>query len=347
MKRSLLLALTLCFSLVVFSENIKNIQFEGQQGKAIINTSAKRIFIYFPYKYQQEIYPLRTAKLIEIETENNIESSLSEVVDLRTWTKFTVGRDEWQIKGGYQLPESNFDNWHNEVISGFITLGRVECDDMVGGENQTTWDNGNPAYSASGSKNWPTKKVKLKDGSYAAELTTRSVIGVIASGNLFTGRIVRNMSLKQLLGFTSKDGKALIEWGVPFEARPRGIRVKFKYEGLGDSCTIMSTLENRSEGERRFVGTAWYSSTSDNDKMKEGVIKISQPDANGLRTLETKFIYGRQHANSDPLPAGVKQGKASEPITHVNVVFASSRKGDYFKGEKNAQLIVKDFEFIY
>ena len=29
------------------------------------------------------------------------------------------------------------------------------------------------------------------------------------------------------------------------------------------------------------------------------------------------------------------------------VMFASSRKGDYFKGQENATLIDKDFEFVY
>lgn len=346
-KSALFFALGACLVLPAFAENVRDVKFQGQNGAAIIDAETRSIFVFFPYKYMDGVYPLKKARLILMDTENNVEPDLPAVVDLRNWVKFNVGADEWRIKGGYQLPGSDFGSWHKEIISGFITLGSVECDEMLGGENQTVWDNGNPAFSASGSKKWPTKKIALNDGTYAAELTTRSVLGIIASGNLFTGRIVRNMSLKQLMGFTDKDGKALIEWGVPFEARPTGIRVKFNYQGLGDSCTIMATLENRTAAERRFIGTAWYSSTTDDDCSKEGVIKISEPDANGLRTLETTFLYGKQHTNADPLPSGVVLGKADEPITHVNVVFASSRNGDYFRGKKNATLIVKDFEFIY
>ena len=247
---------------------------------------------------------------------------------------------------GPQLPGSDFSRWHSEEVRGFATFGHVRCDAMAGDSGQTVWDNGNPAFSASGSKNWPTKPVVLADGSVAAELTTRRVVGVIASGNLFTGRIKRELSLAQLLGFTD-DGKKLIDWGTPFTARPKGIRVKMAYDGLGDSCTVMATLENRSGGSRRYVATAWYSSPNDSDMTREGVRSVSARDANGLRTVELSFVYGRLHKGADPLPDGVEQGGADEPVTHVNVVFASSRRGDHFEGTKGARLVVRDFEFLY
>ena len=329
------------------AQTIKDFSVKGQIGNARINNQTKRIFVMVNYEHENKVYSLQKAEVEKITIENNVPHTLPNVVDLRSWTKFTVGDEEWQVKGGYQLPYSDFGTWHQETISGFITIGKVKCDDMPGSDHQKIWDCGNPAYATSGSSNWPTKKVTLPDGTSAAELTTRSILGIIASGNLFTGRIERKMSLTQLLGFTSKDGKDLIKWGVPFEARPIGFRVKFKYTGLTDSCTIMSILENNTGGVRRFVGVAWYSATTDNDKTKEGVVSISEPDKNGLRTLETRFIYGKPHANADPMPKGAVQGAGNEQITHVNVVFASSRKGDYFKGKKNAQLIVKDFEFVY
>jgi len=351
MKRKIFVSISFILLIHTFlpAQTIKDISVKGQIGNARIDNQAKRIFVMVNYEYNNGVYPLSKAEVEKIVTENNVPHTLPNVIDLRTWTKFTAGKEEWQIKGGYQLPYSDLGAWHEETISGFITFGKVKCDEMVepSDANLKIWDNGNPAYAASGSTNWPTQKVKLNDGTYAAELTTRSILGIIASGNLFTGRIERNMSLKQLLGFTSKDGKDLIKWGVPFEARPVGFRVKFKYTGLTDSCTVMSVLENRTGGVRRFVGVAWYSATTDNDKTKEGVVSISEPDKNGLRTLETKFIYGKSHANADPFPKGAVQGAGNEQITHINIVFASSRRGDYFKGKKNAQLIIKDFEFVY
>jgi len=348
-KIVIFISLILLIPNLLIAQTITDFRVRGQIGNARIDNDARRIFVMVNYEFNNAVFPLGRAEVERIVIENNVQHTLPNRVDLRNWTRFTVGNDEWQIKGGYQLPYSDFGTWHQEVISGFATLGRITCDHMVGPANANLriWDNGNPAFAASGSRNWPTQKVRLNDGTYAAELTTRSILGIIASGNLFTGRMERNMSLRQLMGFTSKDGKDLIEWGVPFEARPTGFRVKFSYTGLTDSCTVMAVLENRTGGVRRFVGVAWYSSTTDHDTSREGVVSISEPDRNGLRTLETRFIYGRPHSNADPLPRGAVQGGANEPITHVNVVFASSRRGDFFRGRRNAQLIVKDFEFVY
>lgn len=348
-KLVLILSIISLFVNTSFADGpITKFHIRGQVGKAKINDAEKSIFVTVNYYGKNGIFPLSRAVVEKIELKDSLQTDLNDTLDLRSWTSFKIGDENWKVKGGYQLPGSSFNDWHSEDVRGFATFGHVKCDEMVGkNANHRIWDNGNPAFSTSGSKKWPTKKVQLADGSYAAELTTRKVVGVIASGNLFTGRIVRDMSLKQLLGFTDKDGKALISWGVPFEARPKGFRVKFKYDGRGDSCTVMATLENRKDGVRRFVGVAWYSAKTDHDLSKEGVISISEPDKNGLRTLETKFIYGRSHANADPLPEGAMQGNADETVTHVNVVFASSRKGDYFKGKENATLTVKDFEFIY
>ena len=59
------------------------------------------------------------------------------------------------------------------------------------------------------------------------------------------------------------------------------------------------------------------------------------------RTHSRNGIHLRQgaHRGADPLPQG-RAGAAGEPITHVNVVFASSRKG-ITSGASWAQLIVK------
>lgn len=244
-----------------------------------------------------------------------------------------------------QIPGSDFSSWHTETISGFLTFGSVECTEMPG-KNSGAWDTGNPAFAASGSKNWPTQRIVLKDGSVAAQLVTRKVFGKIASGSLFTGRVVRKLSLKQLLGFTDKDGGQLINFGVKFNGKPKAIRVKFAYNGLGDECSISATLENRSSGQRDIVASALFIGSEETKNKTNCVTKVSEPDANGLRTLQIDFLYG-EYPIGQELPEGVKQLKGDTPVTHVNVCFSSSAHGDRFKGVKGAQLIIKDFEFIY
>lgn len=251
---------------------------------------------------------------------------------------------------GLQIPESDFSQWHTEKLPGFLTLGTSECTEMPGTE-PLCWDCGNPAFSTSGSRKWPTQRVVLPDGSTAAMLRTRKVVGVIASGNLFTGRIMRNMGLNELLTFTN-DGNKLIDWGIPYTLRPKGYRIKFSYDGLGDQCSITALLENHEKDEkgktiRHYIATAIYIGKTDYENETSCPTTISEPDENGLRTLEVSFIYGERPEGAFPLPDGVDQVSADTEVTHVNVIIASSARGDYFEGVKNATLIVKDFELVY
>lgn len=326
---------------------------EGQLLPAEVREGEKAVFVPLPY-YDDggELFPIERAAPTR-ELAALFPQLEGRTLDLARGEEIIVLNGEtgeaeaWTIRGGYQLPDSSFGEWHTERVTGFISIGTRECSEMAGRDASSVWDNGNPAYAATGSRNWPTRRVVLADGSVAAELVTRKAFGVIASGNLFTGRIIRNLSLSELLASTKKDGKELISWGAPFKARPRAIRVKFKYDGLGDTCTISARLENHSQETRRYVGVAWYNSDTDNDTGVEGVISISEPDANGLRVLETAFIYGRPHEAADALPADAAYGAGDEDVTHVTVVFASSARGDWFEGVENARLIVKDFEFVY
>ena len=368
-KIFLLLMSVILISFSAFSASIKSFAAQGQIKESVIDEENHRIFVEFPYFKKdfsrdmsdvsaisdETLFNLSEATVSKIEFEENCSASLPDSFDMINGTVITVktpaGEENWTVHGGYQLPESDFSQWHTEKLPGFLTFGSKTCSEMPG-TSPLCWDNGNPAFSASGSKKWPTLQVTLPDGSVAAKLVTRKVIGVIASGNLFTGRIVRTMGLKQLLGFTDKDGKQLIDWGVPFEARPKGFRVKFSYDGLGDECSLYASLENRSLDEkgktvRKYVASAAYIGIIDFENNTNCVTRISNPDSNGLRTLEVDFLYGQEPENTNPMPEGVSQAAADEKITHVNVVFASSAHGDYFKGTKNATLIVKDFEFVY
>ena len=326
---------------------------EGQDGNAVPDSGRRVLFVPVPYTGADgQLYPLRQAEPAP-EFLARFPEFAGRTLDLASGEEAVLrdpgtGRAEfWIIRGGYQLPGSSFREWHEERVTGFLSIGTRKCAEMAGADADSVWDNGNPAFAATGSRQWPTRRLVLPDGSSAAELITRKVFGVIASGNLFTGRMIRNLSLSQLLDGTKGDGKDLVRWGVPFEARPRGIRVKFRYDGLGDECTVSACLENRASGVRRYIATAWYRSSGDGEAGAEGVLSVSGPDANGLRTLEAEFLYGRPHQNADPLPADAVYGRADEPVTHVNVVFASSARGDWFEGVEGARLVVQDFEFLY
>lgn len=351
-------------SIVSAQENIEQalnelqpveIKVEGQIEKSVIDPVSATIYIPLPYYIDgtSTVFPISKAKVVSVELQEGLTHTLPDEIDLRYKTNFIISSSEneksktWTISGGYQIPGSDFSQWHSEEVPGFITLGNVECKEIPGTSAQSLWDNGNPAFSTSGSKKWPTYKITLPDGSTAAQLTTRRVFGVIASGNLFTGKIERNMTLKQLLGFTNKNGKALIDWGIPFEAVPKGFTIKFNYDGKGDECSLAATLENRNNDIRLIVGAAGYIGTAETS-LTGPTLSISEPDSNGMRTLTSFFVYDEDELAASPIISEEDViGESGLPVTHINVVFASSVNGDEFEGKKDATLTIKDFELIY
>ena len=118
------------------------------------------------------------------------------------------------------------------------------------------------------------------------------------------------------------------------------------YDGKGDLCSLSATLENRSDGIRSVVAAAGYIGTADTVTDTPDIL-ISEPDANGMRTLSAFFSNGVHLKDSPVLSGDDIIGTSDMPVTHINIVFASSAHGDEFKGEKDASLTVKDFELIY
>jgi hypothetical protein len=174
---------------------------------------------------------------------------------------------------------------------------------------------------------------------------------------------------------TWPDGNELLDFGKPFAARPEYMEIKISYSGSGDSCDAYILLENRtgdknvnrtSSDVNKLVASAWYRSTTGNNtgRSNPDVVSVSEPDANGMRTIRLKLKYGTplsgspiensatfetnlKSSNKSAVKNGLVQGTGEEPVTHIRVVFASSADGNHYKGKKGATLIVDEMRLIY
>jgi hypothetical protein len=115
-----------------------------------------------------------------------------------------------------------------------------------------------------------------------------------------------------------------------------------------------------------LVASAWYRSTTGNNtgRSNPDVVSVSEPDANGMRTIRLKLKYGTplsgspieksstfnttlRSSNKSAVNNGLIQGTGDEPVTHIRVVFASSADGNHYNGKKGATLIVDEMRLIY
>ncbi len=269
--------------------------------------------------------------------------------------KVTNEKDEsatYSVKAGYQLPGGNFNSWNKNDVT-----------------PDSIWGNANTLVTT-------TKKV-TSGSMIGAEIKTSSVLGITASGSLYTADFNPNGvgTLSMANSSTWPDGNELLDFGKPFAARPEYMEVKFSYEGKGDSCDIYILLENRTGNKNvnrkstdvnTLVASAWFRSTKADNSGRENpdVVSVSEPDENGMRTLRLKLKYGEplegspiensstfntnlRSSNKSAINNGLVQGTGEEPVTHIRVVFASSADGNHYKGVKDATLIVDDLKLIY
>lgn len=269
--------------------------------------------------------------------------------------KVTNEKDEnttYSVKAGYQLPGGNFNTWNKNDVT-----------------PDSIWGNANTLVTT-------TKKV-TSGSMIGAEIKTSSVLGITASGSLYTADFNPNGvgTLSMASSSTWPDGNELLDFGKPFAARPEFMEVKFSYEGKGDSCDIYILLENRTGNKNvnrkstdvnTLVASAWFRSTKADNSGRENpdVVSVSEPDENGMRTLRLKLKYGEplegspiensstfdtklKSSNKAAINNGLVQGTGEEPVTHIRVVFASSADGNHYKGVSGATLIVDDLKLIY
>lgn len=274
--------------------------------------------------------------------------------DLTEGVKVSVSNGEetldYEIRAGYQYTNNSFTTWSGNVASGW-------ANGNTAGFNMTSPTNSNTA---------------AKMQSMNAKILG---IGQFASGNLFTGYFnPKSVGATKMMGY--KDGNELIDFGVPFAARPRYIEIDFTYAGLKDSCDLYILMENRTatsnEGKNQYrsssdvntlVGSAWYRSTTDDNtgRVNPDVVSITT-NSKGFKTLRLKMKYGQPYAdspiyNSNTFKAKLEEsagidnhlveGTGSEVVTHLRVVMASSSDGNHYKGTVNATLIVDEIRFIY
>lgn len=159
---------------------------------------------------------------------------------------------------------------------------------------------------------YPVLLFKSEDsysGTYAAKARTDSASGMpLLTGSLSTGLF--SVNLQNPL-------KSLIT-GVPYKSKPTKFQGYYKYFGVGgDSCEIRTTLSK------------WNPATKERDVIGEVVYRTTDlVDVYTFFDLEVVYF------------------SAEEPDT-IDVVFAASAGGEYFKGKIGSTIYVDDFNLIF
>lgn len=233
-----------------------------------------------------------------------------------------------------QLPNINFDQWFQDSKGAWFPRAS-EGDEIW-------WDTANMGANTLSPVNPTTPEESFLAvsgaGKKAARLETKSVLGVMAAGNLYTGRY------KQTQGTS-----ALLDFGVAFSSRPVGLRGYYCYhpKTIDKVRAPYTDLKGRTDMCQIYIMlTAWDKPFPVNSG-KSQYIDMNDPDILAFREFvsdeDTGGQYKEFYISLDDPAWRDKTRKA----THILVISCASRYGDYFTGAVGSVMYVDEFSLVY
>jgi hypothetical protein len=245
-----------------------------------------------------------------------------------TYTVF-VSRESAQP----QLENTGLDDWYTPAGKSY---------QEPGAKPSTIWASGNAGVVTISTANVLPTDISATDK--AAMLITRDLGSLgqlvgqrMGAGSLFTGRF--ELDIANPLNST--------KFGIAFSARPVSYTLQYTYQPgtpyrnnrgtvmtKNDSCDIYLLLENRSQPDIKRIATGWFRSDESVSNFREIIVPLQ---------------YGSLPANAPAYskPANGLFGNASDPVTHLTFVAASSASGALFEGGVNSTLVINNLRLNY
>ena len=231
-----------------------------------------------------------------------------------------------------QMPNSDFDLWW---LSKKVWNPWAE-----GGESY--WDTGNKGAATMGQSNSIPSDQTVSGTGYCAELQSKFVglgpVGKLASGSIFTGEYLRT------------DGtNGVLKFGRRFTSRPTRLTGYVRYSGAPIS-SIGSEPQFADWRDRPDTGNVYVALTSWADPLE---VRTNPRDRQLFDPQDPGVIaYGRVEYTGDtdgwvPFSIDIDYRTTSVEPTHILVVAAASKWGDYFVGGSGSVMFIDDFKLEY
>ena len=249
---------------------------------------------------------------------------------------------EFTTEAALQLPNSGFENWHQNGKTWYIY-----------GENESMfWDSGNEGsttgIAAVFGNSMTTPASDYIHSGKSACLKTAEVAGVIAAGNLFVG---------DFLG-TEKTTKGILGWGRPWKSRPLALRGYVRY--MPKACENEKFPDGMDRGIIYVAIGDWTG--AEYNKNWPIVIRTLYPETDlfnpekGSYTGDGIIAYGEKILQGEVKGADGGMIEFTIPLDYrsyermpksIIVVASASQYGDSYIGGEGSTMWLDDLELIY
>ena len=241
---------------------------------------------------------------------------------------------DFHTEAAVQLPNSSYDAWFQNSKGAWFTRASEDAEIWLNTSNKVP----NMLYPMNPTSPDINYLAVAGEGKRAARLETKSVLGVMAAGNLYSGRYKGTEGLS-----------ALLEFGVPFESRPIGLRGYYSYEPavINKVDEPYEDLMGRTDMCQIYIMLTAWDKPFDVNSTKRQYIDMDDPDILAFRELVTdKSTNGEWVEFFIHLDDEAWRDKARK-ATHIVVISCASRYGNYFTGGVGSLLYVDEFELVY
>ena len=249
-----------------------------------------------------------------------------------------------------QLPNNSFEHFSLVKDATYCKWYDPDCGDPESREIWWACGNGegkeNPGTGMLGLVlTYPDGDDKV-DGGWSVRCESKSLAGVLACGNLFTGRFAK------IIGTTG----GAVNYGRPWTTRPKALRVWYKYQsGIVDIIGKRPVGDNTEKGDNDRCEIAISIGNWDYKKMggvPESPVYVNTTD--GIYyTSKSQGVIAFGHLVSDrscdwtQIEIPLEYKTLTERPTHIIVTCAASYLGDYLTGSSRTKLWVDKMELVY
>lgn len=271
---------------------------------------------------------------------------------------YTSVKQQFETEEQVALYNGNMDAWYQRPASGLSRRAQwFACSVDYFTANGTWWDSSNRGTTEGAgwlaNKNPTTEESSIvhTTGGKSAKLASTSAVGVFAAASLYAG------SFNSLKGTSG----AKLDWGRPFTSRPKSLHGWFQYKP-----GTIDIVGNKTPASAGVV----KDETTDLCSAYIALMHIDTPNSNGTAlTVDNTDMTTFPDWENDPrvvayaaLPDAecvntngewkefnleLNYHKSNVKPTHIIIVFAASKYGDYFTGSTKTVLYLDDLELAY
>ena len=250
-----------------------------------------------------------------------------------------------------QFPNNSFEHFSKVTDADYYKWYDPSCDDP---ESREIWwacgnGEGKDGVAGTGTLNlvltFPDSEDKA-DGGWSVRCESKSLVGVLACGNLFTGRFAK------IIGTTG----GAVNYGRYWTTRPKALKVWYKYEsGIIDIIGKRPVGDNTQVGDNDRCEIAISVGNWDYKKMggnPESPVYVNTTEGRYYTEKSDGVIAFGHHVSNQScdwtqieIPLNYKT--LTERPTHIIVTCAASYLGDYLTGSSSTRLWVDKMELVY